>query len=52
MDKDRSGRKMTEKDAARIQSATAKKNEGAVKKGSFASRAQSSAAHNSSLNKK
>jgi len=39
---------MTLKAAARIQSATAKANGGKVSKGSFASRAQSAAAKNSS----
>lgn len=39
--------KMTLKDAARIQSATAKSNEGTVPKGSFSSRASSAAAKNS-----
>jgi hypothetical protein len=38
---------MTLKDAARIQSAEAKKNGGMVPKGSFASRAQRAAAKNS-----
>ncbi len=37
---------MTSKSASRIQSATAKNNGGSVSKGSFASRAQSTAAHN------
>jgi hypothetical protein len=38
--------KMTKADAARIQSATAKQNDGKVSKGSFASRAQSAADKN------
>ena len=35
-------KKMTPEAASRVQSSTAKKNEGKVEKGSFASRAQSS----------
>lgn len=42
---------MTTKAAARIQSSTAKANGGKVSKGSFASRAQSSAAKNSKSGK-
>jgi len=38
---------MTKEDAARIQSAEARKSGGAVKKGSFAARATSSASKNS-----
>ena len=37
---------MTQKDASRIQSTTARKGDGGVKKGSFASRAQRAAALN------
>ena len=37
---------ITPKSASRIQSATAKQNGGTVPKGSFASRAQAAAAHN------
>ena len=44
-------RKMTLKDAARIQSATAKSNGGVVQKGNFSSRASSAAAKNSGKNK-
>lgn len=40
--------KMTKEAASRIQSSTAKNNNGQVKKGSFASRAQSAASKNSS----
>ena len=40
--------KMTLKEAARIQSATAKANKGKVPKGSFAARAMSAAAKNES----
>lgn len=43
--------KMTLKDAARIQSATAKSNGGIVPKDSFSSRASSAAAKNSGKNK-
>ena len=39
-------KKMTPKDAGRIQGTTAKKNDGKVQKGSFAARAQSSGAKN------
>ncbi len=39
-------KKMTQKDASRIQSSTAKKNGGSVDKGSFASRAQKAASKN------
>lgn len=42
---------MTTETAARIQSSTAKENGGKVSKGSFASRAQSSAAKNSKSGK-
>lgn len=41
------GGKMTKKAATRIQSATAKKHNGSVPKGSFASRAMRAAAKNS-----
>ena len=44
-------RKMTLKDAARIQSVTSKNNGGVVPKGSFSSRATSAAAKNSGKNK-
>ena len=44
-------RKMTLKDAARIQSATAKSNGGVVQKGSISSRATSAATKNSEKNK-
>lgn len=43
---------MTPKSASRIQSATAKQNGGSVPKGSFASRAQSTAARNTSSGNK
>jgi hypothetical protein len=39
-------KKMTEKSASRIQSATAKKSGGKVEKGSFAARAQTAGAKN------
>ena len=42
---------MTSKAASRIQSATAKANEGKVSKGSFAARAQRAAAKNSAAKK-
>ena len=41
-------KKMTNKDATRIQSAVAKKSGGSVPKGSFASKAQKAAAKNNS----
>jgi len=42
---------MTPKSASRVQSATAKQNGGSVSKGSFASRAQSTAARNTGSGK-
>ena len=44
-------RKMTLKDAARIQSVTSKNNGGVVPKGSFSSRASSAAAKNTGKTK-
>ena len=46
MSNGKSKKAMTQKDASRIQSAHAKKNGGKVEKGSFAARAQASAAKN------